>query len=70
MKIHEAIGGLSCLRSSVVEAAVCKCAAAGLSPAFNGVPDQDAVVPTSCHGLKQNGKLNTQLSFVFLRGLT
>ena len=38
--------------SSAAEAAACKCAAAGLSPAFNGVPDCYDVVtnvmPTLC----------------------
>ena len=31
--------------SSAAEAAGCKCAVAGLSPAFRGVPDSSCVVP-------------------------
>ena len=33
------------LERSAAEAAACKCAAAGLSPAFRGVPDSSCVVP-------------------------
>ena len=55
--------------SSAAEAAACKCAAAGLSPAFRGVPDYINVVPevmpTLCKEKEKNAWPKAQL-YLFL----
>ena len=60
------VKGSSGFWSAATEAAACKCAAARLSPAFNGVPDQHNVVPTPYALLeKKSAQPNAQLIFVY-----